>query len=136
MSLYPHYILDPDHTVRITYDVREWERWYVEFANRRVAADRVGDVGVSTVFLSTDHNFSGTGPPILFETMVFGGEHDQWCSRWYTWDQAETAHRAIVADIAAGREPRDPFDDAIEGEIVPERPALPAAEPRTQDGDR
>lgn len=33
----------------------------------------VGEIMVSTVFLRTDHDFTGTGPPILFETMVFGG---------------------------------------------------------------
>jgi hypothetical protein len=43
--------------------------WDPEY--RRVAQDRVGGVFVSTVFLPIDHSFGG-GPPILFETMVFG----------------------------------------------------------------
>lgn len=124
MSHYPHYILNPDHTVRVTYDLMEWARFHEDITLRRIGRDKVGDVDVSTVFLGSDHNYTG-GPPILFETMVFGGEHDQWCRRWYTYDQAETAHHAVVADIAAGREPRDPFDDVIEGEIVPDRRALP-----------
>ena len=43
-----------------------WSREY-----RRVAQNYVGDVHVSTVFLPIDHGW-GEGPPVLFETMVFG----------------------------------------------------------------
>lgn len=32
------------------------------------------------------------GPPILFETMIFGGEHDQYQERCSTWEQARKAH--------------------------------------------
>lgn len=54
---------DPDDRERL---VQLWDAEY-----RRVAADRIGDIFVSTVFLPIDHSF-GTGPPILWETMVFG----------------------------------------------------------------
>jgi hypothetical protein len=49
------------------------------------------------VFLGIDHNFFGDGPPILFETMVFGGPMDQDQRRYSTWDEAEFGHAAIVA---------------------------------------
>lgn len=51
---------------------------------------------VSTVFLTMDHNFTGDGPPIVFETLVFGGpmaDH-QW--RYATWDEAVVGHEATV----------------------------------------
>ena len=32
---------------------------------------------ISSIFLGIDHNYTGIGDPILFETMIFGGEHDQ-----------------------------------------------------------
>jgi hypothetical protein len=63
---------------------------------RRVASTHVGEVWVSTVFLSYDHNLPGFGPPILFETMVFGGEHDQEMDRYETWEQAEAGHAEWV----------------------------------------
>jgi len=57
---------------------------------------------VSTVWLATNYNFLG-GPPILFETMVFGGgegqDQSQW--RWGTEVQAEAGHAEIVATVAA-----------------------------------
>lgn len=60
-----------------------------------------GDIEVSTVFLGLDHNW-GDGPPLLFETMVFGGPLDQEQERWSTWDEAEAGHRATV-ERAKGR---------------------------------
>jgi hypothetical protein len=35
-----------------------------------------GNIGISTVFLGLDHRHFGDGPPLLFETMVFGGSRD------------------------------------------------------------
>lgn len=49
-------------------------------------------VRVSTVFLGLDHNWSGNGPPIVFETMIFGGEHDEYCDRCATLAQARKMH--------------------------------------------
>jgi hypothetical protein len=51
-------------------DLMAWGRWF-ETAGRHLADDEVGDVRVSTVFLGLDHRF-GDGPPVLWETMVFG----------------------------------------------------------------
>jgi len=64
----------------------------------RVAkTDLPGDVFVSTVFLGLDHGFGRPGPPILFETMVFGGPMDDYQERYATWDEAEAGHERIVA---------------------------------------
>lgn len=48
-------------------------------------------VSVSTVFLGLDHNW-GNGPPILFETMIFGGEHDDYQTRCATLVEAKKMH--------------------------------------------
>jgi hypothetical protein len=68
----------------------EWARWY-QTAERHVAMSEQEGVKVSTVFLGLDHSF-GRGEPLLFETMIFGGEHDQWQDRCSTWDQAVVMH--------------------------------------------
>ena len=70
---------------------------------RRVAGQtEVGGPGaggcrVSTVFLMFDHAFLPGSPPVLFETMVFGGPHDQDQRRYHTWDEAAAGHAEVVA---------------------------------------
>lgn len=59
-----------------------------------VGLDTVGKHTISTVFLGLDHRFSGDGPPIVFETMVFPGEQS---IRYETWSQAEAGHARVVA---------------------------------------
>jgi hypothetical protein len=80
----------------------EWAQWFGT-ADRRVARTEVGDVEVSTVFLGTDHGFGYSTRPILFETMVFGGELNLEQERYYTWDEAESGHAAMVARVMAAQ---------------------------------
>ena len=73
-------------------DLLEWAEWF-ETANRRVARTKMWlGVEVSTVFLGLDYSF-GRGPPVLFETMIFGGKQDQYQARYYTWAESEIGHR-------------------------------------------
>jgi hypothetical protein len=89
-----------------------WEDWYVfdvevnGISKATCAEDlskprwqkqeSVGEANVSTVFLGLDHNFGG-GQPVLFETMVFGGEHDGYQSRACTYEEALAMHDRVVA---------------------------------------
>jgi hypothetical protein len=61
-----------------------------------VGDDMVGDVRVSTVFLGINHQYFD-GPPLLFETMIFGGSEDGYQTRCSTWDQAEAQHAEALA---------------------------------------
>lgn len=76
---------------------REW-REYVEHPERkRVAWDEIEGVRISTVLLVLDHNFGFPGPPLIFETMIFGLEtlaEEQW--RYSTREEAEEGHRRAV----------------------------------------
>lgn len=76
----------------------EWGRWFDDINNRRVAETFVGDVHISTVFLGIDHRF-GDGPPLWFETMIFGGEHDEFQDRYSTLDEARSGHNRAVAMV-------------------------------------
>ena len=88
-----HYILDGKNAVSA--DLITWAKW-LETAERHVAKTAVSDtVNVSTVFLGLDHSFGG-GPPLLFETMILGGEHDKYQDRYETWEQAEVGHQKAV----------------------------------------
>lgn len=85
-----HWILDGIEPIEV--DLMTWARWYGD-ADRHIAFDHLEPWRVSTVFLGLDHNFGGEGPPLLFETMVFGeGWGDLWCERTSTYEQAITIH--------------------------------------------
>lgn len=88
------------HTPIQAPDLMTWAHWYEVAANRIVARWEQDDVTVSTVFLSIDHSFSGTGPPILFETMVFGGALDGEQDRYSTWVEAAAGHVVMVARVS------------------------------------
>ena len=92
-----HYILD-GHTP-VAADLMTWARWFeTNFDNRIVAKSRVWGCEVSTVFLGLDHQWGG-GPPLLFETLVFGGPLDGKMYRVTTWEEAEAAHKAMSTSL-------------------------------------
>lgn len=93
-------------------DVFAFERVLRNTAARRVTRDVVEGWRVSTVHLIVDHNFTGDGPPILWETMVFpengasgGATWAGFTRRYSSRDDALAGHREIVAAILAGMEP-------------------------------
>lgn len=66
---------------------------------RHVAQTDLGPLGhVSTVWLGLDHGFSFVdgGPPVIFETMIFGGPLDQYQERYCTVQQAMNGHDFMV----------------------------------------
>ena len=66
----------------------------------RVAFDGDPDgVYVSTVFLGLDHNFMGVGPPLLWESLVFGGEYDGEMRRYTSKEEALRGHKELVGQV-------------------------------------
>lgn len=65
-----------------------------------VAQHDVGDVRVSTVWLGLDHSL-GRGAPMIFETMVFGGQLDQETERYSTEAQAWEGHAVMCGRVRA-----------------------------------
>ena len=59
---------------------------------------KLGFIEVSTVFLGIDHNHFG-GTPLLFETMIFGGEHEYEMTRCSTWEVAEAMHNEMIGRL-------------------------------------
>lgn len=93
------YILDADRRpVNVPNDVA-WFRWFGNEANRRVALDDVGDVTVSTVCGGIDRSYGRAPHPLVFETMIFGGEHDRWEELAASWAEAELIHAEAVAMV-------------------------------------
>lgn len=92
------YLLNEDHSYRRAKDFDDVMN-HPDDAWARVAYNEwdEGAIYVSTVFLGLDHNLMGRGPPLVFETMVFGpyGGDEQW--RYSTWEEAEAGHAEVVA---------------------------------------
>ena len=76
----------------------------------RVDESTIGPLWVSTVWLGTDMGFGMSGPPVIFETMIFGDENDTTIhpelrqmidsmARYCTADEAQAGHAAICVDI-------------------------------------
>ena len=69
---------------------------------RRVRETKIKDdeIYVSTVFLGLDHSFGGASP-VLYETMIFGGQQDGYQRRYHFRDEAVAGHEEAV-QIALG----------------------------------
>ena len=81
-------------------DAADWLRAFE--GDRTVARTQVGDAMVSTVFLGLDHNW-GQGPPLIFETMVFGGPNNEYMLRYSTESAALAGHDQVVSAVRDGR---------------------------------
>jgi hypothetical protein len=111
----------PCHTLEV------WGTW-MESKDRIVArTDVEGLLQVSTVFLGLDHNFYGKGPPILFETMIFGDGVDGYQTRCSTWEQAEQMHAEGLAHakevVARAQRATQQLTDSIKGQPGVQGPA-------------
>jgi hypothetical protein len=81
-------------------DLMAWQHWFAH-ADRLVcrtawAEDEKGnnnEIIVSTVFLGVNHDWRDNGAPLLFETRIFKGTMDGFCSRVSTWEEAEKQHQ-------------------------------------------
>lgn len=87
-------------------DQRTWAAWLETHPVERVV-DRtlVGDVEVSTVFLGLDCDLSGNGPPLVYETRIFGGAHDRAMDRYPTRDEAVAGHAGMVERLVTSARP-------------------------------
>lgn len=73
-----HYTLDERGEPVPEPDLFAWAEWLEadqKTGARRLAQDTIGPYLVSTVFMGLDHGF-GEGPPVLWETMIFGVEEE------------------------------------------------------------
>lgn len=81
----------------------QWVRRFEDRSYQSVMATRKRGILVSTVWLGLNHNFSHEGPPIIFETMIFGGRFDdgEWQTRCSTLEGALKMHE-WACEVAFG----------------------------------
>jgi hypothetical protein len=92
-----YYVLDENNQA-LPCALSEWAAMFEDFPRRQVAENFVGTIRVSTIFLGLNHQF-GHGPPLIFETMIFGGRYDGYQWRTSTWEQAETTHALMLKRV-------------------------------------
>lgn len=97
----PIWYMDPETGETHPATREEEDRLCADFDTyRRVALTKVGDSEVSTVFLALDHRFyADDGPPILFESLVFGGPLVDTMERYATREEALAGHERLVRAI-------------------------------------
>jgi hypothetical protein len=77
--------------------MRQWGILHSNVAYVRVAEDKIGPYWISTVWLGVNHGIFG--PPLIFETMVFGGGESHDCVRYSSLERAQTGHRTKVSEV-------------------------------------
>lgn len=85
------YILEGKE-VRLAKDLLEYQK-LMSGISSIIDKTKLEEVLVSTVFLGLDLSYHKNSIPVLFETMVFGGTHDQYQERYCTWNQAVNGHK-------------------------------------------
>lgn len=88
------YILDEDNKpVKST--IIQYSEWIEANRERKaVKQEHIGDIRISTVFLGLDHAWPKDDvKPLLWETMIFGGEHDQYMDRYTSYEDALEGHQ-------------------------------------------
>lgn len=93
------YILDNDHNP-VAADVLVAAKWMEDNPSRKIVKrDEIDDILVSTVFLGLDHAmpWDKDKTPVLWETMIFGGTHDQeYQERYTSYEDALEGHEVAV----------------------------------------
>jgi hypothetical protein len=99
-----YYRLNADKTVTAIDDPARWAEAYEDREARRVGWTTL-ETGerISTVFLGLNHSIREDGPPLIFETMVFGPDDmmDHFCERYSTYADAVSGHERAVAMVKA-----------------------------------
>lgn len=95
------YILDKNNNPVPEPDVVKWGIWFEQSHSRRIVEQtHIGKYWVSTVFLGIDHNYGGEGDPVLWETMIFLEDNDNWedkyCDRYTSHKDALWGHQIAI----------------------------------------
>ena len=93
------YSLDKENNPVACVDMGHYMAWVENNQGQTIVKqDSIGDISVSTVFLGLDHSFSTPrNSPILWETMIFGGENDQaYQERYASYEQAIEGHQKAI----------------------------------------
>jgi hypothetical protein len=93
------YTLDENNKPIAATSIIEAIAWLDKNPERKaVKQEHIDDVFISTVFLGLDHAWH-SDVPVLWETMIFGGEHDQYQERYTSHKDALEGHEKALTLI-------------------------------------
>lgn len=95
------YILDENQQPIAPTTLEQWSKWRKDDNNLQVDLSIFYWGKVSTIFLGKDYSNFPNQKPQLFETMVFGGEHNGQFRRYSTWEQAVQGHKEVCMLVKA-----------------------------------
>lgn len=91
-----HYILDEQGNAVPINDIFKWAA-FMRSSAARTNITLLDNIIISTAFLGYDHSFDNEKEvPILWETMIFGGKHDQHQERYTSKEEAMEGHERAV----------------------------------------
>lgn len=87
-------------------DFEQWVGWTErrDMDYKRVAETTVGNTWISTVWIGLNYDWSRKGPPLIFETMIFGGPMNEETWRWSTEAEALAGHEEVVTMVRLARQ--------------------------------
>ena len=99
--------------------LEEWGTFFNDIEQRRIAHTQVSPrISVSTVFLGLDHRCGSAGKPILFESLVFGGKHNEEMLRYTSFDDAVKGHNELVAMALKTHRRKDPLEHYVRKKLA------------------
>lgn len=118
------YILDGTEVIKVD-SQDEWSKWFVEnFTRKFLARTDIGDHWISTVFVGLNMNYFGSGPPFVFETMVFKSDESgstDWGSvgseRTASYAEALASHERMCDWVRNGCQDEDNIHNSIDQAI-------------------
>ena len=115
------YIREPSGQIVACDDVLKVAKWFEDEDNRRIALSAVpyGEdskegILISTVFLCIDHNLTGEGEPILFETLASFPDDFEIMRRYTTEAEALKGHDEVVAEVQERLEDQEVMKTLLE----------------------
>jgi hypothetical protein len=91
-----NYVLSGHEVVPET-NREKWQKWFDEGDKQTVRKTEKNGVVVLTQFHGI--GFCAKLPPLLFTTMVFGGEWNSEIEYYSTWDEAEQGHKEMCKKV-------------------------------------
>lgn len=97
--MFDYYILDENNKPVLEPDDEKSFKWRSDYLHKIVSRTSFpSGTRISTVFLCLDHGWE-SGPPVLWETMVFGGEFSNDQERYTSHDDAVKGHIEWVKKV-------------------------------------
>ena len=78
--------------------VLDWAKWY-EKNKQTIETTTIGDIQITTEFVGIDDSVFEIDSPLLFETVILGGDMNGWVCQYSTLAEAKSGHFDAVDDV-------------------------------------